>query len=538
MPFWFVMVWSIIAVAPVCAYFATHFLQEGVSTGFIHADMPYYSANGREIFERGDGIFYPNPYETAPDAPVIYFQWLIWLMGFGIVYLGFDPGIQFVTIGLIAALVCAFLTFRLVELVLPNRRYIGPLYLSAMWGGGGFVLVGVAKNLWLGEFLFHDLTRFMPDEWFFLNWGLNSFFATEAVYHAIVAAMWLFMLKDKQWMAIGAVGLLAATHPYSGLQHLFGVSVWYGLYFLKKPAWQRFAPLFVLGVISASFLYYYMLYLPTFDSHASLQADWSLNWNVNIQTLLIAYGSAGYVVIFRLIQDRNWMRPELSIFLVSFLCSLFLAKHELWTQSNQPIHFTRGYLWMPLWLIALPTIQSELINISGQTSRLRQFVVIILLSVVIFLDNLCWLVVQWPTHEGSEEISSLEYAEPFVLTEDQWDVIQYMRRFSEGNYLLSTDEEISYLLPTYTSVNVYIGHFYNTPNLKRRRKNYEQWIETGTHDGWLDDITHIVLDRKHHSIRLSSEWQEIYRNSSFIVFERKSSSGRGQESDYQYPVLE
>ena len=52
------------------------------ATGFFHYELPYYVANGRAALERGNGIMYPNPYDPAPEAPVIYAHWLLWILGF------------------------------------------------------------------------------------------------------------------------------------------------------------------------------------------------------------------------------------------------------------------------------------------------------------------------------------------------------------------------------------------------------------------------------------------------------------------------
>ncbi|MGE0609633.1 MAG: hypothetical protein AB7O62_21255, partial [Pirellulales bacterium] len=61
-PFWWINV----------AHFADPavMLERTVPTGFVQSDQPYYLANGRDIFERGNGFMNPNPYDPRPDAPV------------------------------------------------------------------------------------------------------------------------------------------------------------------------------------------------------------------------------------------------------------------------------------------------------------------------------------------------------------------------------------------------------------------------------------------------------------------------------------
>ncbi len=40
-------------------------VRSGWPTGFATHDAPYYFANGREVFEAGTGITYPNPYDPS-----------------------------------------------------------------------------------------------------------------------------------------------------------------------------------------------------------------------------------------------------------------------------------------------------------------------------------------------------------------------------------------------------------------------------------------------------------------------------------------
>jgi hypothetical protein len=114
------LLYATLAAAPFLSLYLAHYLLLSESaTGFLLYDMPYYSAHGREVFERGNGFAHPNPYDPDPMAPAIYWHWFPWLLGFGITKLGLDPGVQFVMLGIVGALVCSWVTLRLVEAVLP-----------------------------------------------------------------------------------------------------------------------------------------------------------------------------------------------------------------------------------------------------------------------------------------------------------------------------------------------------------------------------------------------------------------------------------
>src|SRR5439155_21748675 len=87
------ILWPALGVVPFLSIYLAHYASPlGIPTGFIHGDMPYYAANGREIFERGNGLAHPNPYDPDPHAPVIYFHWFTWVLGFAIKKIGIEPG--------------------------------------------------------------------------------------------------------------------------------------------------------------------------------------------------------------------------------------------------------------------------------------------------------------------------------------------------------------------------------------------------------------------------------------------------------------
>ena len=66
-----------LSVLPFLAIPIAHLLSNiQTATGFFHYELPYYVANGRAALERGNGLFYPNPFDPAADAPAIYAHWL------------------------------------------------------------------------------------------------------------------------------------------------------------------------------------------------------------------------------------------------------------------------------------------------------------------------------------------------------------------------------------------------------------------------------------------------------------------------------
>ena len=71
---------ALVALVPWALVYLHHFTAGEGATGFIQVDMPFYAANGRAIFERGNGLFYPNAYDPDPSAPVILLKPITWLV--------------------------------------------------------------------------------------------------------------------------------------------------------------------------------------------------------------------------------------------------------------------------------------------------------------------------------------------------------------------------------------------------------------------------------------------------------------------------
>lgn len=486
-PWQVALLWSIVALLPFWGLFLAHYVRgQHLPTGFRFYDHAYYAANGREIFERGNGLGYCNPYDTSPSPPVIYYHWLPWVLGFGIKVLGFDPGSWFLAVGLVAGVVFAVGTFRLVEAVLPSRRYLPALYLLAMWGGGLCVVSALACNWLFGLPLGFRLLRFDPFEglWF-LCWGRNCLYTQEATYHALVAWAWVGIVRGRPWQAVGCIAGLAATHPFSGAQHLAIFGVWLTV----RLIWDRrfLGPWLATAAASAAFAGYYFGYLPRFPEHQRIFSDWSLEWILPVVSMAAAYTPVAVLAAARCWLDRARWRPEMTFFVVAAAVSLFLVKHELFMPAKQPLHFTRGYVWMPLLMLGLPLLQRILIALSDRLSRPGLAAVLAAGILAISIDNAMWLRINVP--ESIEELRT---------TAAVFDLFRQLDRLGTrgvGFALCSEGADDNYLIGTYTSLDPFIGHLYLCLDRKARVKAALHWLETGEKDPSLDVIDVVILSK-------------------------------------------
>lgn len=519
---------ALIGVLPFWSLLVSHVVhgRHGPS-GFIVYDMAYYVANGREVFERGNGVGYCNPYDLAADAPVIYYHWLPWVFGVGVKFLHIDPGLWFVMIGLLAGYACSWGTFRLVEAILPAQRFLLPLYLLAMWGGGLFAAAAIVAGFATGGG-FPDVRRFDPfNGWWFLNWGRNLVYTTEAVYHALVAWAWVGVVQRRPWQAAGPVVALAATHPFSGLQHLTIMLGWFTLAVFLPPAWPAAAQqspeahrrgvvtAWVMLILTAAlFAAYYFLYLPSVPQHAAITRGWAIEWLLTWPAFLLAYTPVATLAAIRCWRDRHHWRPEMSFFVVAAGVSVLLAKHDLFARPHQPLHFTRGYIWMPLALLALPLVQSVVATIIART---RPAVAAILLGTAVglaVLDNFSWLATYCIVGGHDVRLAAAD-REVFAALE---------RAGARGVLLYAVPDRLigNYLSATYTSVRPWIGHNHLTPRYDERIAAVQDWIATGSLPELLADVEILVVATDTIYPLDDSDWETLCETTSRRVLRRRA----------------
>ena len=507
--------WGLILMAtlPWLLPLANHLWNAGAeATGFISYDAPYYVANGREVFERGNGWAYPNPYDPDPAAPVIYFHWLPWLLGFGVSVLGCDPGLLFALIGVLGAVGVAVVTWRLVETMLPESRGRGVLFLLTLWGGGALCLAGWVATWGGGSASLTDLFRFdRPMGWWFPNWGRNLILSTEAVYHVLAALAWLGALRRRWGLAIGAVAVVAATHPFTGLHQLLILGAWCGILALRernRAAWGRCA---LVAAVAAVFAGYYFVFLESFPAHRLLQAGWSRGWRLPGSTILLAAGPAAAVAVWRL-NRQKWRIDERDGFLLTAtVVTLVLMNHDLIVAPHQPAHFSRGYNWLPVWLLALPQLQIWGLALWDARPRWPARAGLVLAVVFIVADNAVFLVRELRDGELDRQ----------HLTRPQREMLAWMEREKLDGVLLCADSRLSYLTATYTRVRPYFGHLANTPEVGVRWREVKAWHQKGDVGPWFATIDYVLIERTNPPGAFAwGEWRELHRNADYILLGR------------------
>jgi hypothetical protein len=521
------------------------------ATGFFHEELPYYIANGRAAFDRGNGLTYPNPYDPDPAAPAIYAHWLLWLLGILPAWLLVDPGDLVVGLTLLTSLGFAFLTWQLLKTRLSPAPVPTAAFVLAMWGGGLLVVAGFAAGSTGSTEPYSSLLQFDPGRglWF-LNWGRNSLFVTESVYHIIVAGCWISEMRGQRAWGTLWCALLATTHPWSGLELLLTLNLWRTLQWYQKR--DRDAGIFCAVSIAmlAGFLGYYRIWLPQFPHHLKLQQVWELDWSLSWRSAALAYLPVLIPAVARILQgltaadrekgstdedrrlagvqgesvDLTRQIPANSqsslqrvgrldraerFLLCAVAVSAFLIFHDRWMKPVQPLHFTRGYLWMPLFLIGLPT----LLRWISRSNWVLSAGLIVLLSI----DNLTFSAIhsrwQWQGTTGLH------------LDVHDRAILRHMHERFPGQLILTQSDSLNYLTPAYANLRPWVGHIFNTPDYKLRKQTVDNVFAAGKvqPDMIPAEVDVLVIRRTSDddALRRSSSWTFVEsRNAEWNIWSR------------------
>jgi hypothetical protein len=554
-PLWLTWAFVLLAVAPYSIHYYYHYQSPRGPTGLIHNDFPQYSAYGREIFERGNGLAYPNAYDTDPHPPIIYFHWYIWILGFGVKILHFDPGLWYVATGVVSTLLFGYLTFRVVEVRLDRPDFTVLLSFAALWGGGLFCLARALVNTYEGRWWRMDLLLYEPP-WIF-NWGKNAVPSVEALYHAIVLWCWLSIFQRRWWTAIFATLLLATTHPFSGLQLTGAVSAWWTFRLLQQRDRATLFQWLACVAISAGFLGYNLVFLNRFPQHRAVHDILTLPHIMTVQTTLLAYTPVAVIAALRVIRDRHRLTHKDGFLFAMLGVTLALVYHDRYLPIKpiEPMHFTRGYVWMSLFLLGLPLMQEVLVKWRERLlalvqgfhlgGRVRQWAAGGLLAAGLLpilvlgaFDNLSFNFLLFEPDRISEVERGCflsREARAALAWIDQQGLDGILLCPGHGTHPRTPHRMTSYLSASYTSVRPHVGHHFMTPGIRERVEQVEDWTNGVGEHPWFAQIDYILTPRNLSLPLLKrDEWESIYENDELVLLRRKAgvmkdASPRGQD---------
>jgi hypothetical protein len=469
---------GLLLIVPATIPYVAHYAGSigGVPTGFIQGDQAYYMANAREHFDSGNFSFlYGNPFDGSPDTPRIYWQPHIMLLGLLLRLTSLSPGIVYMFFGVCAALVCARVALALCRESPGMNGSTGvPVAILFFWGGGILVVAAIMQavpGVLRGEGLMAgDLLRFDPGAgWWFLNFGRNLVFPTEAFYHALFFGCMLFLFRRRYVPAMLCAACLSASHPFSGIELLAILSVW-TVVELAAGGEEKPPVGFVLSVflVLLAHIGYYLIFLPSVPQQRDLMDQWEQPWILRPLSALFAYAPVALLAFWCLIKRGSPPFRDRNTRLLVVWCSVafLLANHQYFLRAVQPLHFTRGYIWTPLFLLGAPLLQSSLRRLRG----FRGTAIALCIMALFVSDNAVWLGI----------VGSGRMRADIVLTRDQQELLEWMNAWGDGaTIVIARDVSLGYLATVYTPARAWVAHRFNTPKSAQREEEVKDFLDGG-----------------------------------------------------------
>lgn len=534
---------SLALMCPALIPYVCHYLgrpEGGTTTGFISYDMAYYFANGREHYDNPTfQATYGNPSDYSYDSPQIYFQPMSLTVGSIWKLTKVDPGLIWMGFGFVTALCCSRVALALYRHLFgldSTARRLGLVIF--FWGGGLLAISGVAYSLWTrpdGLFLAGSgyllnparVFQFDPfDGWWFLNFGRNLVFPSEALYHAIFLGAILCVLREKFLWAVVLAFATSISHPFTGIELLGILGTWsaFEVAFVGNRRVPRAFPVALLG-LSAMHLGYYLVFLNKFEEHRSLSKQWTLDWGVEAYNFVPAYALVGAFAVwgFRSLPfARNFFSESRNrLFLIWFLVVFAMSNHEFAVRPPiQPIHFTRGYDWLPLFFLGAPSIIGLLNTMLRLPARPIRLAAVGLLMALFLVDNALWFA-YFPI-----KVAHRQYTLDLYITPDQRAVMRALEGMGDSRGLVvSQDHLISYLSSVYTPLRSWMGHYANTPDRPTRQAELDRFFASGTFPQAWESRTLLIVVPNHPAVLAAHKpWvdarsgKKVMENSSFTVY--------------------
>lgn len=498
---------------PVVMLYIAHFLPvEGFrGTGFITGDMVSYMANARQHFDEGHfNFFYSNPFCLDENCPHIYFQLQTLLLSILLYLTGANPGLIFALFGFVALFFTIILSLKFFKNFVGWGTQCHLLtFILFIYGGGILVIAGFFHAI----FKYDTLTEILDNLLFFdpgggfwmLNFGRNFVYPTETYYHLItIGIIWSAFIK-KHLLTSLLLLALSLSHPFYGIQFFLIIISWQAVELILKTKEKQLPKSLFLNILLISFhVFYYLVWMKSFPSHAIIIKQWEMNWILPATSAIFAYSLL--LLIFILLLRKNENRVNFfkdsfnRLLLLYFLISLGLANHELFIKPIQPIHFTHGHIYIPLFLMVAKYLVDFFNKQNFKLKVAKWALFLILLS-----DNLTW-------YPGISYIIST-YNPPVSVKIDNStrETLTFLQENYNNDYILVSNQNINYLASAYTSVKPFFGHDFNTPYATARKKAFKEITETHNLSILEDRKVVFVIEKNNFEFRKAILKNKKYR---------------------------
>ena len=458
-----------------------------VLVGLPHVDLLVYYACARETYDEHTLLRYATPYTSDSNSPRIYSQFAFLLMGLvwqvaKLSILHTDQLLRACFGGL--TLFMGALVLRRALPVGERNKPVGIAGSLLIMVGGGLAWAAASWNL---VWDWAIAQREPADNTTFANWvgGWPDFFARaesgygewgaspvrvlfsvpECIYHVLFFGCVLALLVGQRWMAIALLALTWWSHPFTGM--LLGSIVVVYLGICLRTERRVTLPLACAIAIQVFFVMLYALYLPHFREHASVVQQMSaFSATMLFSKMLNAYGVFLVLPLLclprwrRVVEDNQRVVALMATWLVCNVLLLF--SDRFMAMPLQPMHFSRGYLYVPLVYFSVRGLEhwAGMKQVKWQLGCAAGLMLVHLPDSVVF------------ARQFSEGLKTL--GPEFSISKDAAATMRALDRIGDTLTIHVLPSArlagVEGVLPVLTHHRALMGHSFNTPFVARKRE--------------------------------------------------------------------
>jgi hypothetical protein len=357
-----------------------------VFTGVWRSDLLHYLAYAREAGEAG-GLVYGHAFSDSFDSARVFSNLEILLLGWTWRITGIPVPWLWQLARPVAGWLMLWGLWGLVAQLFPRSRYGEPersfAYALLALGGGALWLLALGGGTagLLDRFRVLAIGTAAGTGWAPSVFA-NALYPSEAFYHALAFATLVALLRDRPALVLLGLVLLFWSHPFTGAELVAIVGAFSGVeWLLAGRDRRRLAFALAVAAVAAPFLLYYLVWLPQRSDEARFLLD---AWTGPAARYLLHPGDApamwGIFLLgpmLQLLPGTRSLRPgqrrSERLVLVWLGVVLLLVTQDRWLPAGvrpvQPLHFTHGYLFVPL---AVLTLQALLRRTAGWGAARRR----------------------------------------------------------------------------------------------------------------------------------------------------------------------
>jgi hypothetical protein len=348
----------------------------------------------------------------------------------------------------------------------------------------------------------------------------------EMLYHTLLLAQLYALMRRRYGAATLWFTTACLSNPYLGLQVL-GLQAGALLLSIRNRSvarrWIR-----VSAAVAVGFVLYYQRFLPADPMAQSIivQHRVAFDQPLSLHDFLIGHGAAVALLVFSVLISRTFrhdllhsrrLRPVLV--LLAWTALLVENGRASWFSGLEPMHFTRGYLFLGLWLLAFFGLR----RVGQELPQLRKFATAAAIAVCVLVipDNVIFLTEQWRVPPGEGHL---------FLNDTTAELARFLQEHPQPRRIATFDLALSEYLAGIPNQWTMFGTPLTTPFFAEQCTAFEEFFKRGAWGdiGVNNRIDTVIISTAETSeveaLARNPEWSRTLANAEWQMFTRRPRS--------------